>query len=119
MRVIIFATALLVGCAAKAPEIVVVAPIPEPVEIVQPTVKAAVVPSVPAVIAAANKARTDATGYVAWKASKPENIATLTTLTRSLNSAVAKLHDHPKPADVLAARAAVDALRSFLIHKDD
>jgi hypothetical protein len=76
------------------------------------------------VIAAAEAAREDASGYVAWRESKPSNIERLTVLTRDLNDAITQMRGHEvgqkyPPADVSAARAALRALRLFLREKDD
>jgi hypothetical protein len=76
------------------------------------------------VIAAAEAAREDATGYVAWKGSKAPNIERLTALTRDLDASITQMRGHEvdrryPPADVFAARAALRALRLFLREKGD
>lgn len=78
----------------------------------------------PEIVVAANQAHRDATGYVAWSNSKPENIDRLTTLTSTLDAAVARMKagradGQYKPTDVVAARAALRELRSFLKNKGD
>lgn len=125
---------LLSGCHAKTvldapppePMVVIERParhfVPLPVPPVPPDTVAALTPT--EIIVASDQARTDATGYVAWSASKPENIDRLTTLTASLNVAVAqmragRMHGKYAPTDVIAARAALKELRSFLATKGD
>lgn len=72
----------------------------------------------------ADQARADASGYVAWKHSRAENIDRLADLTAALNTAVARMKagrtgGKYRPADVLAARSAVRQLRMFLAQKGD
>lgn len=127
---------LLAGCAASAvPE-----PPPQPpqpveqpvVHVRRPAAPVAVAPSGDAVSAlspsdilvAADQARADATGYVAWKQSKPANIDRLTTLTLALNAAVSKMRAGKvvgkyQAVDVLAAKSALRELRTFLSTKGD
>ncbi len=76
------------------------------------------------ILLAADQARADAYGYVAWKQSKPENIDRLTTLMQDLNAAVARMHSASvrgkyAASDVRAARKALGALRGFLSNKGD
>lgn len=78
----------------------------------------------PEIVVAANQAHRDATGYVAWSNSKPANIDRLTTLTSTLDAAVARMKagradGQYKPTDVVAARSALRELRSFLRDKGD
>jgi hypothetical protein len=73
---------------------------------------------------AAEAAKIDATNYVAWKFSKPENILRLTALTKALNDAMSTLQSSEvkgryRPEDVKAARRALRNLRAFLIAKGD
>ncbi len=80
--------------------------------------------SPPQVIIAADEARADAAGYVAWRQSRPDNIERLTSLTRDLNAAIMAMRAHRvanryPAADVSAARAALRSLRLFLRNKDD
>lgn len=121
---------ILSGCAATPPpEPMPVPPSPEPVVIpaarrplpAPPTI-ATLTP--PEIVVAADQAHRDAVGYVAWSRSKPEIIDRLTTLTANMNAAVAQLkagrvQGRYRPTDVLAARAALRELRSFLANKGD
>lgn len=119
---------VLSGCAATPPPEPMLVP-PEPVlmPIVRqapphPPTIAALTP--PEIVVAAEQAHRDATGYVAWSRSKPENIDRLTTLTANMNAAIAQMKDghargRYRPTDVLAARAALNELRSFLKNKGD
>jgi hypothetical protein len=129
---------VLVGCAqprAPAP-VPVEAPAPPPVRRVVPFPRPPIPPTgdatsqeeVPAtphdILVAADQARADAYGYVAWKQSKPENIDRLTTLMQDLNAAVthmraAEVRGKYAAPDVRAARTALGALRSFLSNKGD
>lgn len=120
---------LLVGCDKTAVD----DPLPTPPEFVAaPVVQRQQVhptPTVatltpPEIVVAADQAHHDATGYVAWKKSKPENIDRLTTLTATMNEAVArmkagKVNGRYQPTDVVAARGALRELRSFLSNKGD
>lgn len=117
----------LSGCAATPPP----EPMPLPPEpVVTPIVRRPSPPPTiatltpPEIVVAADQAHRDATGYVAWSKSKPENIDRLTTLTAALNTAVAQMkagraQGRYRPTDVVAARAALRELREFLIHKGD
>lgn len=126
---------LLSGCAAKdVPDAV---PQPEPLPLPAPPVRRSAplpVPPVPPdtvaaltppeILVAADQARADAVGYVAWAHSKAENIDRLTTLTSSLNATVAQMRAGKaagkyRATDVMAARLALRELRSFLASKGD
>ena len=114
---------LLSGCAAADPP--PLPPVPEQEVIIPPqkvTPKAATVAVLTPkeLLTAAAQAKTDATGYVAWKKSKPENIERLTTLTVNLDNAVKKMEQgHYTPGDVVAARGALKDLQTFLQNKGD
>jgi PBP1b-binding outer membrane lipoprotein LpoB len=126
---------LLSGCAAKsAPEVVpepmpalapvVRRPAPLPLPPIPPDVASVATLTPPEIVVAADQARTDATGYVAWTHSKAANIDRLTTLTAALNTAIAqmqagKVGGKYRPTDVTAARLALRELRSFLATKGD
>lgn len=125
MRRIFVLAILLSGCTTSAPT-------PEPLPIPLPPLPATTPVATPTtatltpqeIIIAAGQAHHDATGYVAWSRSKPENIDRLTTLTTTLDSAVARLkagrvHGRYRSTDVLAARSALRELRSFLMNKGD
>lgn len=138
-RIIFSVTFLLLsGCSftRSTPEVIIVPPVPPLV--VAPAVHSAAAPpsitptpgasiaslSPPQLLIAADQARTDAIGYVAWKLSKPENIDRLTTLTRQVNLTITamkagEIKGRYQPTDVIAARASVQALRSFLRTKGD
>lgn len=73
---------------------------------------------------AAEQARLDATGYVAWKNSKTENIDRLTALTLTLNASIIALKTTSRDgvyleARLMEARAALRNLRDFLATKGD
>lgn len=118
--------AALNGCACtiNPPATITVEPPMPPPQLVQRAAPAAG-PSAPQqVLAAAEQARTDAAGYVAWTQSKPANIHRLTDLTHELDLAIARMRTHEisqryPAADVSAAQIALAALRSFLANKDD
>jgi hypothetical protein len=135
-RIIFGATFLLLsGCSFRSPspEIVIV---PPPVAVVHTAPVAAPVPTpapagasissltAPQLLTAAEQARADAQNYVAWKLSKAENIARLTTLVQGVNLRISQMKDgrikgRYQPTDIIAAKGAVQALRSFLIVKGD
>lgn len=119
----------LAGCDAAAVDGVEALPTP-PEFVSAPVAKQAPRPATlatltpPEIVIAADQAHKDATGYVAWSKSKPENIDRLTTLTSGMNDAVARMkagavNGRYRPTDVVAARAALRELRSFLITKGD
>ncbi len=124
---------LLAGCDAAAvdeeqlptPPEFVAAPVEPQRELAAPRPTATVgTLTPPEIVVAADQAHKDATGYVAWSKSKPENIDRLTTLTSNMNDAVARMragavHGRYRPTDVVAARAALRELRSFLSNKGD
>lgn len=137
-RIIFSVTFLLLsGCSftRSTPEVIIVPPVPPVVAV--PAVHSVAPPSItpapsasisslspPQLLIAADQARTDAIGYVAWKLSKPENIDRLTTLTRQVNLTITamkagEIKGRYQPTDVIAARASVQALRSFLRTKGD
>lgn len=107
--------------------VVEVVPVPpKPPEPVKQTPPDAILDNLPpkALEAAAEVAKMDATNYVAWKFSKPENILRLTELTKILNETMVRLQDGEvkgryRPEDVRAARKALRNLRAFLIAKGD
>ncbi len=133
MKLRAFFLALVVAsCArhpAKAPELHFPTPLAAPVVIVEkppvpPHVVAPSEPSPDAVLKDSETYRDEATRYVAWKNSKPANIETLTSMTAAVTDAIhamkaSRAHGHYDPVKVIAARAAVDALREFLAHKQD
>jgi hypothetical protein len=130
LRQAILAMAIfLAGCDAAAVDDPLPIP-PEPVP--APVVHRSLPPAPPAmaaltpadIVAAADQAYRDVSGYVAWSQSKPENIDQLTMLTVELNAAVArmkagKVRGRYQPGDVVAARTALRDLRSFLANKGD
>jgi hypothetical protein len=74
--------------------------------------------------AAADGMCQDAADYVAWKYSKADNIYRLTYLTKTLTLAEARMqrdrwHGRYRHDDVTHVRAAMTALRWFLLHKRD
>lgn len=77
------------------------------------------------IIAAADQARIDALGYIVWSKSQPDNITRLNTLTDTLTAAVKQMQDHATAPgvylapDVVEARGALTALRTFLRTKGD
>jgi hypothetical protein len=120
---------ILSGCSgASAPEPLPTPPEPMPAPVVhralppvQPTM-ATLTPS--EIVVASDQANRDATGYVAWSKSRPENIDRLAVLTVELNAAVTKMkagkvRGRYQPGDVVAARTALRDLRSFLTNKGD
>lgn len=131
-----FAVALILmsGCTSSPPAEVIVAP-PEPPPAPMRHAAPLPIPPLPPstdiarftpaeIQAAADQARADATGYVAWKHSRPENIDRLTDLTSALNEAVARMratktHGRYADADVVSARSALQDLRWFLSTKGD
>lgn len=129
-------TMLLAGCASKSasdlPSVLPEPPIPPPTvqHVVPPPTptrnSAALIAklSPPEIIIAADQARADATGYVAWKKSKAENIDRLGDLVKALSVAVAHMqagrtHGKYAPTDIIAARGALRELREFLANKGD
>jgi hypothetical protein len=127
-------TLMLAGCASKpVPDTIIIQSEPPPVPVIthHPTpsrplgISASISRLTPSeILVAADQARVDANGYVAWKRSNPENIDHLTTLTVALNIAVTQMragrrHGKYAPTDVIAARAALHELRSFLATKGD
>lgn len=104
-----------------------------------PEAQAAAVPPVPPVppalltiatlspaelLVAAEQARRDATSYVAWRKSLPENINRLNTLTQALNISVARMVTNEsggtyRAPDIIAVRTTLRALLSFLATKGD
>lgn len=121
---------LLSGCMSSpvSDEALILPPDPPPTQqvVVRGPPKPADAPplSPQEIIAASEKARAHAAGYVAWKNSKTENIDRLTTLTSSLNLAIAQMQvgqarGKYAPADIAAARVALKNLRSFLSNKGD
>jgi hypothetical protein len=132
-------TLLLAGCASKpVPDVLILPPEPPPALPVARHLAPVPPPPLPPldppasvarlspseILIAADQARADANGYVAWKRSKPENIDRLTTLTATLNIAVAQMRagrvrGKYAPTDIIAARAALHELRSFLATKGD
>lgn len=128
MRRLLAALILLSGCmASPASETIILPPDPPPIQAAprlppKPTVAMAPPTDAKQIIAASEQARSDATGYVAWKHSKAENIDKLTVLTSSLNLAIARLRSERgryTQADVNTARSALQDLRSFLTAKGD
>lgn len=129
MNRVLAVAVLLAGCsAAPIDDPLPLPPDPPPAPVVRrpppaaPPTIATLTPT--EIVVAANQAHRDASGYVAWKKSKPENIDRLTTLTANMNAAVAamkagRVQGRYNPTDVMAARAAVRDLRSFLTNKDD
>jgi hypothetical protein len=128
MRCTLAIAVLLAGCSAapaSQDDPLPLPPDPPPAPIAHqspPATVATLTP--PEIVLAAEQAHRDASGYVAWRLSKPENIDRLTTLTANMNAAVAvmkagRVRGRYKPTDVLAARAAVRELRSFLANKGD
>jgi hypothetical protein len=125
---------LLASCSpthSPVPEIIIVPPLP-PVAVVhtspvsKPASPDAAISSLtaPQLLTAAEQARADAQNYVAWKLSKSENIARLTTLVQGVNLRISQMKDgrvkgRYQPTDIIAAKGAVQALRSFLISKGD
>jgi hypothetical protein len=74
--------------------------------------------------AAAAAAKADASSYVIWKSSKPDNIDRLANLVAGLDASVATMRSHAvsgkyPAADVLDAREKLRELRLFLSVKDD
>jgi hypothetical protein len=117
MKRTLAAVLILSGCAATQPP-----PVSAPVDPPAPSTIATLTP--PEIAAAADQARRDAAGYVAWSFSRPENIDRLTTLTTGLDAAIARMkagrvRGRYRPADVVAARAALRELRAFLVNKGD
>lgn len=129
MKRLLAALILLSGCVSSpASDTLILPPDPPPVQVVAPPrpKPPATQPianlSPPEIIAASETARAHAAGYVAWKHSKVENIDRLTTLTSSLNLAIARLQagrGKYTQADVSAARTALQDLRTFLANKGD
>ena len=134
MRRVFVLALLLSGCGASpAPEPLILPPDPPPVQQAQraqpkapPVAAPSTITTLTAseIVVAADQARVDATGYVAWKHSKAENIDRLTTLTTNLTAAVSQMQagrvrGKYKPTDVVAARGALRELRSFLANKGD
>lgn len=102
------------------PQLDPIAPIPDLTE-PPPTVKTL---NASEIIAASDQALSDARGYVDWDNSKPANIARLATLTGDMIVALKALRAGQGPggyaaADVVSARGALLALRSFLNFKGD
>lgn len=105
---------LLVAC-STAPPRPALEPLPPP---------AAAGVTAPGVLAAADHARADADGYVAWKQSRAENIDRLAILTQRMNAAIARMKAHQsrglyRAADVAEARRTLAELRAFLVTKGD
>ena len=127
VRNFLFVGLILSGCAAASEPDEVVVPIPEPIKTEEPPPPAkppAATKEATTIIKAAEQAKIDATGYVAWKKSRPENIERLTTLTLNLNGALhrmerGKTKGHYAPGDVAAAQVALKDLQNFLQNKGD
>lgn len=124
----IFLLLSLLGCAAtNKEETIIPPPTEESIKLEEPVLtKHTPSPTkeASAILKEAEQAKIDATGYVAWKKSRPENIERLTTLTLNLNGALQKMQ-HGKvrnrysPGDVAAAQAALKNLQNFLQNKGD
>lgn len=134
-RAVFLATLALASCgttASPAPD----TPAPPPPAVVVVVPRPVIVPAPPPaadpiakltpqqLAAAAEAAKTDATGYVVWKGSSASNIECLTILTHAVNTAVDKMAAGAiggkyRPEDVTAARVAIKKLRTFLANKGD
>jgi len=129
MRRLIFAAALLAACTPRAvptppPVVRYVAPVPVAVAPVVPSASGVAALTPAGVIVASDRACRDATDYVAWKHSRPENIDRLTVLTSAVQTSVrvmraGEVRGRYRAVDVIAARSSLRQLLAFLADKGD